>query len=350
MVPMTIGKAWGLVGLCWVAACSSDPPDIASHGGRDAMVDGKDTLEDVSAPDRESRDADAATPPDSDAQIVISDVGCGPPAVAHGDACAMEAAQACGRKRLCTDIVVPGLATTCTCRGGRFDCGQCPPCSSDLRQFGCGIGQVCDGLTLTVCDGSRITLDATCSCLDRTWSCVSEAGTSSYSFCEDGGSPPDADAAIDVDLDAEGDKSDGDVTIDRRPPSDSDVTIDRRPPSDASCPGTPVVAGQACTVEGSIACGQPRSCTDVPSSLTTDCVCQSGQYWCGDCPFCNIDLRNPGCGIGQVCDGVAFTLCSGAKETVNETCRCTFGSASSWFMCASKTYRFVCADGGDAAP
>jgi hypothetical protein len=172
--------------------------------------------------------------------------------------------------------------------------------------------------------------------------------------------PPDGEDVIDADADVApsdvdaktgGDgETDADATIDADA-SGSDVMFDRRAPRDASCPGTPVREGETCTVEGTIACGWERSCTDVDSPFTTDCICRNGRYSCGECPFCNIDLRLRGCGIGQVCDGVAFTLCSGAQETVNETCSCMIGSSSSSWVCGTKTYRMgECSDGGDAAP
>jgi hypothetical protein len=79
-------------------------------------------------------------------------------------------------------------------------------------------------------------------------------------------------------------------------------------------------------IEGSVACGRPRSCTDVEDPRTTQCTCRNGKYDCGSCPHCNIDLHSPGCGIGQVCDGVTFTLCDGTKEEISVTCSCNFQS------------------------
>ena len=70
-------------------------------------------------------------------------------------ACTQEGATACGIAPSCTDEVTLTPAT-CTCTGGQWNCGNCGPCdivqSADV--LGCGIGRVCDGVTLTDCEGT----------------------------------------------------------------------------------------------------------------------------------------------------------------------------------------------------
>lgn len=91
-----------------------------------------------------------------------------------------------------------------------------------------------------------------------------------------------------------------------------------------ACPN-PVLHGDACSNEGAQMCGRLRSCNDVGTAETTFCTCRNGRYWCGDCPHCPVNLRNAGCGVGQVCDAVTLTTCGG--ETVSwSTCTCTDGA------------------------
>jgi hypothetical protein len=228
--------------------------------------------------------------------------------VRHGGACSTEGATTCGTKRSCTDVETDE-PTTCTCRSGRYDCGSCPACSADLRGLGCGVGQVCDGVTFTQCDGTTSNVNATCTCFGGTWSC-GDAGLLSY-CTEDGGhetgAEPDACAA-------------------------------------------PVTHGGSCAAEGATACGFERMCGDVDTGRRTTCTCRNGRYFCGSCPSCTSSLRALNCGIGQVCDGLTLGLCDNTSVTIPGTCRCHFGSPSSW-ECegddgGKQTYLFCRPDAG----
>ncbi len=100
------------------------------------------------------------------------DAGCIMP-VSGGQVCSSSGAKACGNAPVCTDV--GGGTTTCTCSGGKWDCGQCPACGSMIYLgHPCGIGQVCSGPTTAVqCDGTTqaVTGDCTCGGANYGWSC-----------------------------------------------------------------------------------------------------------------------------------------------------------------------------------
>jgi hypothetical protein len=125
--------------------------------------------------------------------------------VEHGAACSIEGAGACGAKRTCSDIGSLD-ATTCTCKGGHYDCGSCRRCNSNLRAGGCGIGQVCDGVTFTRCDGTTFEVSSTCTCrYGVSWVCDGDAGTFALSLCVDAAreaSPDAPDTATEANADA----------------------------------------------------------------------------------------------------------------------------------------------------
>jgi hypothetical protein len=130
-----------------------------------------------------------------------ADSGCPNPTTFHGAACSVEGLMECGRLRSCTDVE-PSQATECTCQNGRFVCGSCPSCSADLRALGCGIGQVCDSVTFTRCDGSRFEVASTCSCsYGRSWSCDNDGGSYQLGACDAGADVPDADGRSDAPAD-----------------------------------------------------------------------------------------------------------------------------------------------------
>jgi hypothetical protein len=105
-----------------------------------------------------------------------------PNPVVHGTACSNEGAQVCGWERDCTDVG-SGRTTFCTCTNGRYKCGDCPHCTVNLNLPGCGIGQVCDAVTLTTCGGETARW-ASCTCSISRWRCEGEDGGSQiYELC-----------------------------------------------------------------------------------------------------------------------------------------------------------------------
>jgi hypothetical protein len=261
-----------LLGLVVAGCGDNEPPN-----GPDASLDG------------------TTGHPDGTDATTASDAGrCTNPTTSHGAACSVEGSKQCGRVRHCTDVVTFD-ARECTCHHGQFVCGECPSCSADLRSLGCGVGQVCDGVTFTRCDGSVFNVASTCSCsFAESWICDNDGGSYQLGACDAGAGAPDADAPI-----------------------------DRGP--DGTCWNPTAVDGGACSVEGSKECGWSASCSDVDSLRTTECICRNGRFVCGECPACSADLRSPGCGFGQVCDGVTFTRCDGSRLDVSSRCRCSFG-------------------------
>jgi hypothetical protein len=114
---------------------------------------------------------DASDASTSDADAGGLDAACANP-VQHGGGCATEGSRACGYRRSCTDVLYR-TTVTCTCNASRWSCGSCPTCNVDQRAPGCGIGQTCDALDLRQCDGTTVTVDATCTCgfADILWNC-----------------------------------------------------------------------------------------------------------------------------------------------------------------------------------
>jgi len=106
-----------------------------------------------------------------------------PNPVNDGVACSSEGAEVCGYVRNCTDFG-SNEKTLCTCRNGRYRCGDCPHCPVSLRITGCGIGQVCDAVTLTTCGGETVSW-STCTCADGAWwYCQGDdGGGQRYDFC-----------------------------------------------------------------------------------------------------------------------------------------------------------------------
>jgi hypothetical protein len=125
---------------------------------------------------------------------VYGDAGCPGTPVAHGMSCTGEGSIACGRMRSCTDIGSDGFID-CVCRNGRYVCGTCPHCSVDLRSNvgGCGLGQVCDGMTVTLCDGSQLEVDSTCSCQGFYFTCENTDATYGPRGCDGGADTGTAD-------------------------------------------------------------------------------------------------------------------------------------------------------------
>lgn len=185
---------------------------------------------DVTADRDVASDGDATADRDATANDgdVTNDGQCTNPTASHGAACSVEGAKECGYKRFCTDVGTPGT-TECTCTQGRFVCGSCPPCNIDLRNQGCGIGLVCDGVTFTRCDGSMFNVAATCNCMGPSnWVCNNDAGFYRQGGCDAGadgtnGGEAGADATdVDAQSDALVDVPNGDVQTDV-PAADADA-------------------------------------------------------------------------------------------------------------------------------
>lgn len=100
--------------------------------------------------------------------------------VKPGDRCAVEGAKATGPGPWCWDT--GGGRTTCTCRGGAWDCGKCPDCAIDLRNPpNCTICSLCNGGTATRCDGTTF-VPKVCRCgcaMWNEWNCVDSANQTS---------------------------------------------------------------------------------------------------------------------------------------------------------------------------
>jgi hypothetical protein len=118
--------------------------------------------------------------------------------VSGGQVCSNQGATACGNAPVCTDI--GGGTTTCTCSGGKWDCGQCPACGSTIYLgHPCGIGQVCSGPTTAVqCDGTTQAVSGDCICgggfPGSGWSC---SGVTTKTCPADAGSDASMDASMD---------------------------------------------------------------------------------------------------------------------------------------------------------
>jgi hypothetical protein len=187
----------------WVDASTADSGEAssdereASPADRDAPLDTADVPPD--APREGGGDADAQIG-DADVLVDRADVNCSMP-VQHGDTCTTENEIACGYPRVCTDIGPEfGARAQCVCQNGRFSCGSCPHCTVQLPILGCGFGQVCDGITLTRCDGTTEEIPTTCHCWGFGFTCEGATpgsdGGSFYGRCPDAGSTmPDADDA-----------------------------------------------------------------------------------------------------------------------------------------------------------
>jgi hypothetical protein len=179
------GFAWALLLVAQTLACSDGDnpegptaPDAGSEGSVEAAP--------PEASPEASNEADTASPEGGDGADVAE--ACANP-VMHGVACSVEGSTACGWQRDCTDVGT-NRTTICTCTNGRYRCGDCPHCMVDLSQMFCGIGQVCDAVTLQLCGGGTVTA-ASCTCYQGTkWSCEEEdGGRREYLPCgPDGGS------------------------------------------------------------------------------------------------------------------------------------------------------------------
>jgi hypothetical protein len=164
------------IGAISCGGMSSDPgsPPVQTADA------GQDATEDVTTKDVTTEDA---TIKDVLFMDILADA-CPTPAVQHGAACSTEGAAACGAKRTCSDVLLLE-ATTCICKGGRYDCGSCRRCDMPLRASGCGFGQVCDGVTFTRCDGTTFEVSSTCTCrYGQDWVCA-DAGTFELGLCGD---------------------------------------------------------------------------------------------------------------------------------------------------------------------
>ena len=122
-----------------------------------------------------------------------ADGGC-PSPVSGGDSCTTAGATACGVPPTCTDVENPNARTTCTCSGGKWDCGQCPACGATIvLGTQCGIGQVCSGPTIAKqCDGTTAQVAGDCICSSGGWSC---SGVTTVTCAPDSGA---SDAATDA--------------------------------------------------------------------------------------------------------------------------------------------------------
>jgi hypothetical protein len=112
--------------------------------------------------------------------------------VSSGQDCTTAGATAQGDMPVCSDI--GGGTTTCTCTGGKWDCGKCPACGPISLGAQCGIGQVCSGpATAKQCDGTTATTTGDCHCDSTGWACD---GVTTLT-CGDAGTDASSDAAKD---------------------------------------------------------------------------------------------------------------------------------------------------------
>jgi hypothetical protein len=136
-----------------MASCSDSSSTSSIDGGGDAAKDAAGV----------DADADVVVPTGGDA----GDGGdtCPTGFIVPGAACASNGATATGPAPECTDIGTRcPVAATCTCTAGTWVCPRCAHCAVMQGALGCGIGQVCGGITLTQCDGTTREIASDCSC------------------------------------------------------------------------------------------------------------------------------------------------------------------------------------------
>lgn len=169
-----------------VAACG-DGAEHAASSASDARVRDVVRSLDASAAARkgeggaEASSTDASSTPDASTTRDASttpDASCGDSYVVHGAACATPGATATGPAPECGDVHYdcPPPAT-CSCVADKWSCPRCPRCTIDLAHprldLGGGI-QLCEGATLTQCDGTTREVSGACSYRGTSLWCAAE--------------------------------------------------------------------------------------------------------------------------------------------------------------------------------